>query len=124
MTVVPIYTTYLNDETKSRIDLHVRKQEQIGQHVQCCTISGVEITSWAEGTKQHTMHRQLMTVESIYEKEIANSKTKKKFKGRLFYAIVPNKKAKTTSFYFSKANAEEARSVARCLLFLYGITSN
>jgi len=61
------------------------------------------------------MHRQLMTLESIYEKEVANSKSKKKFKGRLFYAIVPNKKSRSTTFYYSRANADEARSVARCL---------
>ena len=115
MTVVPIFSPFLDDDVKSRIDLHVRKQELIGQQVQSCTITGIEITSWAEDTKCHTMHRQLMTVESIYEKEVANSKSKKKFKGRLFYAIVPNKKSRSTTFYYSRANADEARSVARCL---------
>ena len=34
-----------------------------------------------------------MTVESIYEKEVISSK-KRKIKGRLFYAIIPNHKAK------------------------------
>ena len=125
MTVVPIFTTFLNDETKSRIDLHVRKQEQIGQHVQCVTISGVEITSWAEDTKQHTMHRQLMTVESIYEKEIANSKTKKKFKGRLFYAIVPNKKRrKLLPFIFPKQTQMKRVVWQDASHFLYGIILN
>lgn len=68
MTVVPIFSPVLDDKVKSRIDLHVRKQELIGQQVQSCTVTGIEITGWAEDTKRHTMHRQLMTVESIRER--------------------------------------------------------
>ena len=104
--------------------MHVRKQEQSGQHIQCSTVSDVQITSWAEGTNQITVHLQRMTVGSIYKKEVANSKSKKKLKGRLFYAIVPNHKTKTIDFYFSQANAEEEQSVARCLALLFGIFTN
>lgn len=60
-----------------------------------------------------------MVVKSVYEKDIINSKTKKKFKGRLFYAIVPNHKKKTNFVYLSKANANEARGVTRVLPLLY-----
>lgn len=94
MTDVPIFTPFLDDEMKSRIDLHARRQEQIGQHVQSFTVIGIKITSLAEETKQHTVQRQLMTVESIYDKEVANSKSKKNFKSCIFYAILPNKKIK------------------------------
>ena len=59
-------------------------------------------------------------VESIYEKKVITSlnasKSKgNKFKGRVFYAIIPNQRSKMTTFYFSKANSEEARSIARGL---------
>ena len=39
----------------------------------------------------------------------------KNFKGRLFYAIVPNRDTKCITFYFTKANALEGRGVARGL---------
>ena len=67
-----------------------------------------------------------MLVESIYDKNVINNKSgeekktkskKNSFKGRLFYAIVTNQRTKMTTFYFSKANSEEARSVARALPF-------
>ena len=54
-----------------------------------------------------------MMVESITPKKVIKSKTY--FKGRLFYAILPNQRSQTVTFYFSKANAEEARNVARAL---------
>ena len=65
----------------------------------------------------------MMTVESVYEKEVANNKSKKKFRGRLFYTIVPNHKKKSITFYFSRVNAEEARSVVRCLPIIAGGTT-
>ena len=38
-----------------------------------------------------------------------------KFKGYLFYAIIPDKDSRIISFYFTKANASEGRRVARGL---------
>lgn len=58
------------------------------------------------------MHRQLMSVKCIYDKTVVNSKSKRKFRGRLFYAIVPDQRSQSVTFYFSKANAEETRGVA------------
>ena len=62
-----------------------------------------------------------MCVQSIYNKKVVKLDTSNKkdksdtFKDRLFYAIIPNQKTKMTTYYFSKANSEEARSVARGL---------
>ena len=76
-------------------------------------VNGGTITNWADGNKEYTFHRQRMAVESIYDKTVINSKSKKKFRGRLFYSIIPNQRNKTVTFYFSKANAQEAGGVAR-----------
>ena len=56
-----------------------------------------------------------MQVESIHTKMVVKKTVNTKFKGRLFYAIVPNQSAKNVVFYFSKSNEEEARSVVRAL---------
>ena len=56
-----------------------------------------------------------MAVESITDKKVLNAKSSKIFKGRLFYAIIPNKKDKSVTFYYTRANYEEGRSVARGL---------
>jgi hypothetical protein len=54
-----------------------------------------------------------MEVESIVEKKVIKSKKNTTFKGRVFYAIIPDKEAFT--FYFTKANFHEGRSIARAL---------
>ena len=56
-----------------------------------------------------------MQVESIHTKTVVKKTGNTQFKGRLFYAIVPNQTAKNVVFYFSKSNEEEARSVVRAL---------
>ena len=54
-----------------------------------------------------------MCVQSIYNKKVVKLDTSNKkdksdtFKGRLFYAIIPNQKTKMTTYYFSRANSEE-----------------
>ena len=98
-----------------RITSHVRKQLTMGNSISSTIAEGVNVTNWADGSKEHTLHRQLMAVESIYDKTVINSKSKKKFRGRLFYSIIPNQRTKSVTFYFSKANAQEARGVARGL---------
>ena len=64
---------------------------------------------------ENTLHREMMLVKIICDKKVVKSTGNEKFKGCLFYAIIPNQKTKTTTFYFSKENADEARSVARGL---------
>ena len=115
MSISPIFTPFLDDEVKMRITRHARKQLMIGSNIKSITITGVQILNWADKNKEHTLHRELMQVESINVKKVINGTGTSDFKGRLFYAIVPNQKRKSVEFYFSKANAEEARSVANAL---------
>lgn len=50
---------------------------------------------------------------------VVNIKSKKKFHVFLIYGIVPNQCSRSLTFYFSRANTEEARGVSRCIsLFL------
>ncbi len=52
-------------------------------------------------------------IESITEKKILKGKTTAKITGHLFYAIVRNQDTKAITFYFTKADSSECRSVAR-----------
>lgn len=61
-----------------------------------------------------------MAVESIYDTTMVKSKSKKKLRGHLFYAIIPNQRSRSVTFYFSKANTVEARVVARGLPLFIG----
>ena len=56
-----------------------------------------------------------MAVESIHEKKVVKRKTSKSFKDRLFYGIIPDDSSKTITFYCSRANYAEGRSIARAL---------
>ena len=56
-----------------------------------------------------------MAVKITYDKTVVNSKKKKKFPGRLFYAIIPNQRSKSVTIWFSKANVTEVRGVAQGL---------
>ena len=113
MTSIPIYSPFQDNECKYRIDLHGKKQQRIRENIRSCTITSVQVTNWAEGTMQNTVHRQLMTVEIIYEKEVISSVYKKMGKTVLCYHT--NHKTKTVTFYFSRARSDEARGVARGL---------
>ena len=73
MTIIQTYFLFQDDECKSRIDLHFKKQQRIEESVRSCTISSVQVTIWAEDTIKNTLHRQLMTVEIIYEKVVIRS---------------------------------------------------
>ena len=121
MSVAPVFKPMLDDEIKLRITKHAKKQQIIGKSIKSVTIGGTQILNWADDRMENTMHRQLMLVESIYDKNVINKKSeetgkfnrkKNSFKGRLFYAIITNQRNKSITFYFSKANSEEARSVA------------
>ena len=115
MSVTPNFTPFLDDETKMRITKLAKKQMMIGSNLKSIQLTGVQVLNWADDKKESTLHRELMLVESITEKKVVKSDGTEKFKGRLFYAIIPNQRNKSVTFYFSKANSEEARSVARGL---------
>ena len=122
MSVAPIFKPFHDDEIKMRITKLAKKQLTIGMNLRSITLGGTQILNWADSKMENTLHRQLMCVESIFNKTVVksgrdntNGKDKSTFKGRLFYAIIPNQKTKMTTFYFSHANMDEARSVARAL---------
>ena len=115
MSIAPIFTPFLDDEVKLRITRLAKKQLLIGNNIKSISITGTQILNWADKEKENTLHRELMQVESIYNKKVITATGTSNFKGRLFYAIITNQKTKAIDFYFSKSNAEEARSVARGL---------
>ena len=115
MIAVPIFTPFLDDEVKMRITTHAKKQLTLGTSMKSVSITGVQLLNWAIKSTESTLHRELMLVESVYNKKVIKASGNTSFKGRLFYAIIPNQKTKTTTFYYSSANADEARSVARGL---------
>ena len=106
---------FADDDKKANLAMHSRKQLSLGKSITSTIISGVGLNNWANSKKTTTLLRELMAVESITEKQILKGKKTTKFKGRLFYAIIPNNTDKTIKFHFTKANAREGRSVARGL---------
>ena len=106
---------FANDDQKANLAMHSRKQVSLGKSITSTTISSVGLNNWANGEKTATLLRELIAVESMTEQKILKGKNITKFKGRLFYAIIPDNFNKTIKFHFTKANAREGRSVARGL---------
>ena len=106
---------FANDDEKANLEMHSRKQVSLSKAISSTTISGIGLNNWANGEKTSTLLRELMSVESTTKKQIVKGKKTTTFLGRLFYAIIPNRDSKSTTFYFTKANAPEGRSVARGL---------
>ena len=70
MSVAPIFRPMLDDDIKLRITKHAKKQQIIGKSIKSVTIGGSQILNWADDKMENTMHRQLMLVESIYDKNV------------------------------------------------------
>ena len=115
MLLTTAFKYYADDDTKANLAMHSRKQVSLGKSITSTTIHGVGLNNWANSSKTTTLLRELMAVESITEKQILKGKKTNKFKGRLFYSIIPNNTDKTIKFHFTRANAREGRSVARGL---------
>lgn len=63
----------------------------MGNNIQSTTNTVVNVTNLAYGSKQNTFNCLLrMAIKNISDKTVVNNESKKKFRGRLFYAIVPN----------------------------------
>ena len=92
MTVAPIYTPFLDNEEKINISEHGKQQLSIGSQIRSISLSDVQLYNWYNRDDKHTIHRQLMTVESIMTKTVVRSNGNKTFRGRLFYAIIPSSK--------------------------------
>lgn len=74
MSIIPPFTPFLDDKVKVNITSHVRKRLTMGHIIQSTTITGVNITNWADVIQQNTLHRQLTAIGSIYDKTVVNSK--------------------------------------------------
>ena len=115
MFLTPAFDYFAEDEIKEKLNNHTRKQASLGKSLRSITISGIRVSNWADRSKESTFLRELMAVESIHDKEVVKGKTSKSFKGRLFYGIIHDDSSKTITFYCSRANYAEGRSVARAL---------
>ena len=105
----------MEDDMKATLSMHARKQFSMGKSLQSTTVYGINISNWSNAEKSSTLLEELIKVESIKEKTVIRGKATKKFFGRLFYAIIPNKKHKSVEFYYTKANSSEGSSVARAI---------
>ena len=105
----------LDDNTKSSLVTHARKQFSMGKSLQSTVIYGAQLSNWANSSKTSTLLEELMQLTSITEKSIIKGNSTKKFFGRLFHAIIPDQNSKTVEFFFTKANSSEGSSVARAL---------
>ena len=69
MSISPIFAPFLEDEVKMKITKHAKKQAVIGSNLKSITLSGTHILNWADGKMESTLHRELMMVESIFDKK-------------------------------------------------------
>ena len=113
--LIPEYDNSLSQTDKDRVYNQVLAQESLSKSLDKVVVSGIKVTNWITNSSslQETLLQRLMETTSITPKRtIRNEKT---FYGRLFYAIVPNTKDRSATFYFTRANMKEGRSVARAL---------
>ena len=68
MSLIPTFTPFLDDKLKLRITKHAIKQVTIGVNLKSINVSGIQILNWTDATLETTLHRQLMSIESITEK--------------------------------------------------------
>ena len=113
MILTKAFDYFAEDDVKANLENHSRKQTSLGKSMRSTVVTGVQLNNWADSAKTNTLLHELMAVESIVEKKIVKRKTTTSFRGRLFYAIIPDKKKKCVTFYYSRANFMEGRSVAR-----------
>ena len=115
MILAPAFNYQAEDEVNLSLNNHTRKQSSLGKSIRSITISGIQVSNWADKTNKLTFLRELMGIESIHEKKVIKGKSSTSFKGRLYYGIIPDSISKTVTFYCSRANYMEGRSVARGL---------
>ena len=116
----------IRDHVNDSIERNKDSQHKLGMNLRSCSIRGINLFNMLkDDSMKKTLHQKLMEIESIHDKyveihkdpdgKLLKTPTKKAFRGRLFYAIIPQSDTSTATFYYSQANAEEARSVARAL---------
>ena len=88
MAFIPLYSPFMDDEGKNRIGMHVKKQGSLGKSIQSTTVSGTQIINWSDSNKNHTLHRELMMIESIYDKKkLQKEKMQKHLRVDYFIAL-------------------------------------
>ncbi len=112
MTLVPIQDRNLAQEVQDRIIKHCNIQGDLGKGLETTVQHGFALNNWYDKPKKITLYEKLMSLESITEKVMGHGIKKRKFFGRLFYAIVYSKASHKTTFYYLPSNRKEARSVA------------
>ena len=121
---VPTWDYKLSDSDNDKVERHKDSQYKLGMSLRSCTIFGINPYNLLSKTPYKTLHRAMMEIESVYTKYIekvthnSNSlptKSKKEFKGRLFYAIIPSTASQKLTFHYTTANSDEANSVARAI---------
>ena len=121
---VPTWDFKLCDADNDKVERHKDSQYKLGMSLRSCTIFGINPYNLLSKSPYKTLHRALMEVESLYTKYIETvthnatslpTKSKKEFKGRLFYAIIPCSTSKKITFHYTTANSDEANSVARAI---------
>ena len=116
MILTPAYAYSADEDILEKLSNHSRNQTSLGKSIQSTTISGIQVNNCFDKYKTIIFMRTLMVVESITEKKIVKVKLTSSFKGKLFYAIIPDKAIKTVTLYYSRANDIEGKSVTRGLL--------
>ena len=115
MILTPAFDYSLDDSTKANLENHARKQASLGKSLRSTTISGVQLNNWSSRAKTSTLLRDLMEVESIVVKKVIKGNKAATFRGRVFYAIIPDRTSNCVTFIFTKASFLEGRSIARGL---------
>ena len=74
MFLAPAFDYQANDEVLLGLNNHTRKQTSLGKSIRSITISGIQVSNWADKTNKLTFLRELMLIESIHEKTVIKSK--------------------------------------------------
>ena len=68
MILAPAFDYQAEDEVHLSLNNHTRKQSSLGKSIRSITISGIQVSNWADKTNKLTFLRELMAIESIHEK--------------------------------------------------------
>ena len=105
--LIPEHDNSLSQTDKDRVYNQVIAQESLSKSLDKVVVRGIKVMNWITNSDslQKTLQQRLMETTSITPKrKIRNEKT---FYGRLFYAIVPNTKDRSATFYFTPGNMKE-----------------
>ena len=73
--LTPAFDYSAEDEIREKLNNHTRKQASLGKSLRSITISGIRVSNWADRSKESTILRELMAVESIHDKKVVKGKT-------------------------------------------------